>query len=47
MLRSRLFRALALPLLGASLALSGCASTKAKKDRPYVARDVDTLYTAA
>ncbi len=47
MLRSRLFRALALPLLGVSVALSGCASTKTKKDRPYVARDVDTLYTAA
>ncbi len=47
MIRSRLFRALALPLLGTSIALSGCASTKAKKDRPYVAQDVDTLYTAA
>lgn len=47
MMRSRLFRALLLPLLGATVALSGCASTKAKKDRPYVAQDVDTLYTAA
>lgn len=47
MMRSRLFRALLLPLLGATIALSGCASTKTKKDRPYVARDVDTLYTAA
>ena len=47
MMRSRLFRTLLLPLLGAAVALSGCASTKAKKDRPYVAQDVDTLYTAA
>lgn len=42
----KLFRFAILPLL-AALAMSGCASTKAKKDRPYVARDVDTLYTAA
>jgi len=47
MIRSRLFRALLLPLVGVTVALSGCASTKAKKDRPYVAQDVDTLYTAA
>ena len=47
MMRSRWFRALLLPMLGVSIALSGCASTKAKKDRPYVATDVDTLYTAA
>ena len=47
MMRSRLFRAVLLPLLGVAVALSGCASTKAKKDRPYVAQDVDTLYTAA
>ncbi len=47
MMRSRLFRTLVLPLLGVTVALSGCASTKAKKDRPYVAQDVDTLYTAA
>ena len=47
MMRSRLCRAVLLPLLGVSIALSGCASTKAKKDRPYVAQDVDTLYTAA
>lgn len=46
MMRSRLFRALLLPLLGVTI-VSGCASTKAKKDRPYVAQDVDTLYTAA
>jgi outer membrane protein assembly factor BamD len=47
MMRSPLFRALLLPLLGVAVVLSGCASTKAKKDRPYVAQDVDTLYTAA
>jgi outer membrane protein assembly factor BamD len=47
MIRSNLFRAAVLPLLAAALVLPGCASTKAKKDRPYVARDVDTLYTAA
>ena len=47
MMRSRLFRAVLLPLVGVTVALSGCASTKAKKDRPYVAQDVDTLYTAA
>ena len=47
MMRTRLFRTLLLPLLGVAVVLSGCASTKAKKDRPYVAQDVDTLYTAA
>jgi len=44
---TRVFRAVLLPLLAVSVALSGCASTKVKKDRPYVAQDVDTLYTAA
>ena len=47
MMRSRLLRTLLLPMLGLTVIVSGCASTKAKKDRPYVARDVDTLYTAA
>lgn len=47
MIRSRVVRAIVLPLAAMSVALSGCASTKAKKDRPYVAQDVDTLYTAA
>jgi outer membrane protein assembly factor BamD len=36
-----------LPLLAAGLVLSGCASTKAKKDRAYIAMDVETLYNAA
>jgi len=47
MTQSRAFRSALLPLLAVALAITGCASTKAKKDRPYVARDVDTLYTAA
>jgi outer membrane protein assembly factor BamD len=47
MIKSRVLRFALLPLFGASLAITGCASTKAKKDRPYVATDVDTLYTAA
>ncbi len=34
-------------LLAASLALSACASNKAKKDQSYVARDVETLYLVA
>ncbi len=41
-------RPLALALLAAvALPLAGCASTKNKADTRYVARDVDTLYTAA
>ena len=44
---SRAFRAAITPMLGIALVVSGCATTKAKKDRPYVASDVDTLYTAA
>ncbi len=36
-----------LPLLTAGLVLTGCASTKVKKDRAYIARDVETLYNAA
>lgn len=47
MIQSRALRVVLLPLFAASLALSGCASTKNKKDRPYVAMDVDTLYNAA
>ncbi|QYE34508.1 MULTISPECIES: outer membrane protein assembly factor BamD [Sphingosinicellaceae] len=47
MIQSRVLRLVLLPSFAVGLALSGCASTKAKKDRPYVARDVDTLYTAA
>ncbi len=47
MIQSRVLRLVLLPSFAIGLALSGCASTKAKKDRPYVARDVDTLYTAA
>ena len=35
-----------LPLLVAAL-VSGCASTSVKKDRAYVARDVETLYNVA
>ncbi len=40
-------RAFLLPLLGVGLVLTGCASSKVKKDRAYVARDVDTLYNVA
>jgi len=41
-------RPLAFALLAAvALPLAGCASTKNKADTRYVARDVDTLYTAA
>ncbi len=47
MIQSRVLRLVLLPSFAVGLALSGCASTKVKKDRPYVARDVDTLYTAA
>jgi len=36
-----------LPLLAAGLVLTGCASTKVKKDRAYIATDVETLYNAA
>jgi outer membrane protein assembly factor BamD len=46
-MRSRLFRALLLPLVGIALVLPGIAAAKGKKDHPYVAQDVDTLYTAA
>ena len=47
MIQSRVLRLVLLPSFAIGLALSGCASTKAKKDRPYVARDVDTLYNLA
>ncbi len=36
-----------LPLVATALVVTGCASTKNKKDRPYVATDVDTLYNVA
>ena len=40
-------RKLLLPLLAAGLVLTGCASNKLKKDRAYIATDVETLYNAA
>ncbi|MFZ4687807.1 MAG: outer membrane protein assembly factor BamD [Polymorphobacter sp.] len=43
---SRAFRP-AILALSAALALSACATNKGKKDQSYVARDVETLYTAA
>ena len=43
----RLLRYTLLPLFAASLALTGCSSTKVRKDQAYVARDVDTLYNVA
>jgi outer membrane protein assembly factor BamD len=46
MLKTPVLRPLIL-LLAGSLALSACASNKAKKDSAYVARDVETLYLAA
>jgi outer membrane protein assembly factor BamD len=45
MTQSARFISALLPLLAVALAITG-ASTR-MKDRPYVARDVDTLYTAA
>jgi outer membrane protein assembly factor BamD len=45
-MRTPQFRPLALVAV-AALAVSGCASNKAKTDVPYVARDVGTLYLAA
>ena len=47
MIQSRVLRVILLPLFAGALVLSGCASDKNKKDRPYVARDVDTLYNVA
>ncbi|QXQ04949.1 outer membrane protein assembly factor BamD [Sphingosinicellaceae bacterium] len=40
-------RKLLLPLLATALVLTGCASSKGKKDRAYIARDVETLYNVA
>ena len=40
-------RKLLLPLLAAGLVLTGCASSRVKKDRAYIATDVETLYNAA
>jgi outer membrane protein assembly factor BamD len=42
----RVFRPVVL-ILSAALALSACATNKVKKDQSYVARDVETLYSAA
>jgi outer membrane protein assembly factor BamD len=36
-----------LALIAVALPLSGCAGRKSKKDTAYVARDVDSLYSAA
>lgn len=47
MIQSRVVRSLLLPMCALALVVSGCASTKNKKDRPYVARDVETLYNVA
>ena len=47
MIQFRLLRSALLPLFAVVLAVTGCASTKAKRDRPYIALDVDTLYSAA
>jgi len=43
---SRVFRPVVL-ILSAALALTACATNKVKKDQSYVARDVETLYSAA
>ncbi len=40
-------RKLLLPLLAAGLVLAGCATSGVKKDRAYIARDVETLYNVA
>ena len=36
-----------LPLLGVGLLLSGCNTSKVRKDRAYIARDVETLYNVS
>ena len=46
MIVSRMFRIPVL-VLAAALAVTGCATNKAKKDQSYVARDVETLYLGA
>jgi outer membrane protein assembly factor BamD len=47
-MKSSIARPLALALLATvSLAVGGCAGSKAKKDTSYVARDVNTLYATA
>ncbi|PZN93699.1 MAG: outer membrane protein assembly factor BamD [Alphaproteobacteria bacterium] len=43
---SRAFRPV-LVAVAATLALSGCATNKGRKDQSYVARDVETLYLVA
>ncbi len=47
MINFRTSRNILLPLAAVSLALTGCSSTKTRKDQAYVARDVDTLYNVA
>ncbi|WP_419815237.1 outer membrane protein assembly factor BamD [Glacieibacterium sp.] len=46
MMSSRV-RAFTLPLVATTMVLTGCASSKVKKDRAYIALDVETLYNAA
>ncbi len=43
----RVLRLTLLPLALTGLLLTGCASTKGRKDQAYVARDVETLYNVA
>jgi len=43
----RVLRLTLLPLAMTGLLLTGCASTKGRKDQAYVARDVETLYNVA
>ena len=46
-MRIMLRRAATLSVLGAVVFTAGCATGRKKGDIPYVARDVDTLYSAA
>ncbi len=46
MLSSRVARSV-LAVTAAALVVSGCATTKTRKDQAYVARDVETLYIVA
>ena len=43
----RVLRLTLLPLAMTGLLLTGCASSKGRKDQAYVARDVETLYNVA
>lgn len=47
MMISRVLRTALLPLLASVLVLTGCASSKGRKDQAYIARDVETLYNVA